>query len=315
MKNKNKKIRNSIIAGTIITTPVIINKAMFFFAGKTHPMLDAFHTYDWRLGKIGYCVKGSGKPVILIHDAKPGSSSAVWMKNVNELAQKYKVYCIDLLGYGTSERIKTTYTAYTYASLINDFINDIIGKPVAVIAEGEGAMFAASAYAKNPKNFKKLILVCPTGINCRFATNDDKKIRKIYEIPVIGESIYLLNTTISKIHNQLKKMIFSNNKTKILTERFYSSAHFGGGLNRYTFASYKTNFMNTNIKPYLESLKIPTLIIWGEKAEDFDNFDEIQGLSEKTEYAVFENTASLPNYENPNEFNNIVIEFLNKVRY
>lgn len=315
MLNKNNKLLNLFLLGSLLAAPIVINKAMFFIAEKKHPILDAFHSYDWRLGKVSYSVKGNGKPIVLIHGAKPGSSSAVWMKNTNELSEKYKVYCLDLLGYGTSDRVNTTYTAYTYASLINDFITNVVGKPAAVIAEGEGAMFALSAYAKNPINFKKLVLVCPKGVNTPIATNQDKKIRKIYELPIIGDSLYLLNTTLSNVRSQLRKMIFSKEKTKILTERFYSAAHYGGGLNKYSFASYKTGFMNTNIKPYIKSLKIPVLIVWGEKADDFDNFSELQGLSSKAEYTVFEDTASLPNYENSKEFNNLVIEFLNKVKH
>ena len=110
----DKKRRNLLI-GSALLAPPIINKLVFFTATKKYPMLDAFHIYEWRLGKIGYSVKGSGKPIVLIHGAVPGSSSSVWRNNVNSLAENYKVYSLDLLGYGTSDRAKTTYTAYTYA--------------------------------------------------------------------------------------------------------------------------------------------------------------------------------------------------------
>ena len=71
---KNKKLRNLIIAGAAIASPIVINKSVFLIASKKYPMLDAIHTYDWRLGKIGYSVKGNGKPVVLIHGAKPGEA-------------------------------------------------------------------------------------------------------------------------------------------------------------------------------------------------------------------------------------------------
>lgn len=310
MEEKNKKIKSGIFISAALFVPFIINKAVFLLTNKKHPLNSAPSFYDWRLGKVAYNVKGNGKPVVFIHGAKPGESSAVWMKNINVLAENYRVYAIDLLGYGASERVNTTYTAYTYASLIDDFITDVVGKPAAVIAEGEGAMFAAAACAKNPKNFKKLIFICPKGISSKFATNDDKKHRSLYEMPVIGESIYLMNTSLSATGKMLKGMIYNENKTKILTDKFYSAAHEGGGLNRFVYASYKTNFMNTDIKPYIKWLKSPMLVIWGEKAEDADNFEAIQGLSSCAEYALFEETGSLPNYENPEEFNKLAKEFL-----
>lgn len=247
---------------------------------------------------------------MLIHGAKPGSSSDVWMKNVRSLAENYRVYTLDLLGYGASDRVNTTYTAYTYASLINDFIRDIVGKGAAVIAEGEGAMFTLAAYKKNPKNFKKLILICPKGIDERFAVNEDKKFRILYSLPIIGESFYLINVSMCAIKNALAGMISNREKTKILTEKFYSAAHFGGGLNRFVFASYKTNYMNTDIKPYIPEVKIPVMFVWGEHADDYDNFEEIQGLTRRAEYVVFEDTGSLPNYENAEEFNKTAKEFL-----
>lgn len=305
----DKKQRNLLI-GSVLAAPLIINKLVFFLAGKKYPMLDAFHTYEWRLGKIGYSVKGSGKPVVLIHGAVPGSSSAVWTKNVNSLSESYKVYSLDLLGYGTSERAKTTYTAYTYASMIDDFITQVVGKPAAVIAEGEGAMFAAAACIKNPDNYKKLVFVCPKGIDSACASNRDKKKRLLYELPVIGESLYLMNVSFSAVRNRLLKMIYNSKKTKILTDRFYSAAHFGGGRSRYVFASYKTNFMNTDIKPYLSEFRQKTLVIWGEKAADADCFYKIQEIMKEAQYALFEETANLPNYENSEEFNKLVKEFL-----
>lgn len=305
----DKKRRNLLI-GSALLAPPIINKLVFFTATKKYPMLDAFHIYEWRLGKIGYSVKGSGKPIVLIHGAVPGSSSSVWRNNVNSLAENYKVYSLDLLGYGTSDRAKTTYTAYTYASMIDDFVTDVVGKPAAVIAQGEGAVFAAAACMKNPSNYKKLVFVCPKGINDRLASKKDKRIRMLYELPIIGESLYLMKVSFSSVKKRMLDMIYNSEKTKILTDCFYSSAHYSGGKNRYVFASYKTNFMNMDIKPFIKEFKQKMLIIWGEYSKEIDNFEELQYMTGKPEYALFEDTADMPNYENPTEFNKLVKEFL-----
>lgn len=136
MDCSNRKLKNTLIASSVFLVPLIINKLVFFMAERKYPLNESFKTYDWRLGKVAYSVKGSGKPLVLIHGAKAGSSSAVWTKNVKSLAENYRVYTIDLLGYGASERVNTTYTAYTYASLINDFITDIVGKGAARHSRG-----------------------------------------------------------------------------------------------------------------------------------------------------------------------------------
>ena len=306
----SKKGMKRLLAASALFMPVIINKLVFFTAGKRHPLIEAVKTYEWRIGKVAYTVRGAGKPLVLIHGAAPGSSSAVWMKNVNELAKKYKVYTIDLLGYGSSERVDTVYTAFTYASLINDFIKDIVGKGAAVAALGEGAAFTLTAYRAKPENFKKLILVCPKGIDDGFPVDEDKRMRTLCGLPIVGESFYLINTAKPAIKNMLVDMTANSEKTKILTDKFYSAAHHGGALNRMVYASYRSGFMNVDVKPYIEELRIPTLIVWGELAGDYENMEKIQSITRRAEYAVFEDAASLPNYENAEGFNETAVEFL-----
>ena len=309
MDELKKKIRNTLLIGSALMTPVVANKVVYETAGKKYMMYEALHSYEWRLGKIGYSVKGAGKPVVLIHGFETGSSSAVWANNFAALAEKYKVYTLDLLGYGSSDRVNTTYTAYTYASLINDFIIDVVKKPAAVIAEGGGAMFAAAAYEKDPTNFRKLIFICPRGIDEKFADNYDKKKRALFELPVIGDSVYLANTAEAPMKALVSTLIDSPAKQKFLLQRFYSSAHNGGFNNRYVYASLRTNFMNIDIKPFIGKINIPLLIVWGENADDVKNMEKLQTMTDKAEFVLFEETKKLPQYENPEEFNELVKEF------
>lgn len=310
---KNKNIKSSAILGTLLFAPLAVNKLIFYLTEKINMFNEAENIYEWRLGKIGYSVKGNGKPLLLIHNAFPGSSSEIWGKNTEELSKSYKVYTLDLLGYGTSERVNTTYTAYTFGKLINDFISDIIQKPTAICAVGEGAMFAAVAYKINPDNFKRFILINPNGISDKIADNSDTKKRKLYELPVIGESIYLYNMTKHRIRDIYNDRLFSSEKSKkYIADNIYVSAHIGGGNNRFVYASYITDFMNMDIKDYLSEITIPTMVIWGEKCKTnpIANMETIKQLIPNGEFAVFEETGELPNYENPTAFNSVVKNFL-----
>ena len=258
----NKKIKSTIVISSVLFAPFIINKLIFFISSKINRFDGAENIYEWRLGKIGYHVKGSGKPLVLIHDATIGSSSEIWGKNIDELSKNYKVYALDLLGYGASERVNTTYTAYTYGKLINDFITDIVQKPSAVCAVGEGAMYTAVAYKINPHLFKRLILIEPKGISDKAASNDDKSKRKLYELPVIGESIYLIKNSHRAIRSICERKLKTSEKgISYLSDRFYASAHIGGGNNRYVYASYITGFMNMDIQSYIREITIPMLIL------------------------------------------------------
>ncbi|MPM35881.1 hypothetical protein SDC9_82475 [bioreactor metagenome] len=217
------------------------------------------------------------------------------------------------MGYGTSERVNTAYSAYTFGKLINDFITDVIQKPAAVCAVGEGAMYAAIAYKINPDNFKKFILICPKGISDNIASNDDNKKRKLYELPVIGESIYLIKTSRKAMYEICKEKLKTSEKgISYLADRFYASAHNGGGNNRYVYASYITDFMNMDVKSYIYEINLPVLIIWGEQSvtNPIENMEKLKSIIKRGEFAVFEETADYPNFENPVEFNKTVKGFL-----
>lgn len=72
--------------------------------------------------------KGSGSPVLLIHDMLPGACGYEWNRIEEELAMEHTVYTIDLLGCGRSEKPGMTYTNFVYVQVICDFIRNVIGE-------------------------------------------------------------------------------------------------------------------------------------------------------------------------------------------
>ena len=60
-------------------------------------------TWLWEGHNIRYSVTGTGKPLLLIHGF--GACIGHWSKNIPVLANAgYKVYAIDLLGIGGSDK-------------------------------------------------------------------------------------------------------------------------------------------------------------------------------------------------------------------
>lgn len=79
--------------------------------------------YDWRFGKIRYQRKGSGSPLLFIHDLTIGSSNYEYHRLINNLTEKHEIYSIDLLGYGLSDKPYITYTNNLYEQLVSDFVD------------------------------------------------------------------------------------------------------------------------------------------------------------------------------------------------
>ena len=110
-----------------------------------------------------YEVKGArdAKPLLLIHSFAPGASSYEWRKNIDVLATQFRVYVVDLLGFGLSDCPSIDYTAETFTDLISDFIREVIGKPTVVVAHGITCAYVVADAYRYPRLFERLVLVTP----------------------------------------------------------------------------------------------------------------------------------------------------------
>lgn len=88
----------------------------------------------------------------------------------------------------------------------------------------------------------------------------------------------------------------------------------------YFFAPYKFAFLNNglNMQPHLGKITVPSLICWGRHDKVFpvsiglDTYEKL-GTSPSDKYIhLFDLSSHSPNYEQPIEFANQVIEFVNK---
>ncbi|MFI1915745.1 alpha/beta fold hydrolase [Nocardia sp. NPDC020380] len=71
--------------------------------------------------RIAYVQRGeSGPPVVMLHHA--GASHLVWMPQIQALAEEYRVFALDLPGYGVSSAPADDYTLERYTELIHQFL-------------------------------------------------------------------------------------------------------------------------------------------------------------------------------------------------
>lgn len=133
MKNKTK---NFIILSALTTVTIhFINRINYsLYTVKSYLKYPENKYHEWRFGKIRYITKGNGYPLLLLHDLTVGSSLHEFHKILDHLSINHKVYAIDLLGYGMSDKPCITYTNYLYVQLVIDFIKNVIGKKTDIVA-------------------------------------------------------------------------------------------------------------------------------------------------------------------------------------
>ena len=164
-RNKHKFLTFAALMTGATVTVHLINRTVAA-AAQLKQMLHIFddNYFEWRFGNIYYTKKGTGSPILLIHDALPGASGYEWSKIEDELAVDHTVYTVDLLGCGRSDKPSITYTNFVYVQMICDFIRKIIGEKTDVIASGfsSSKLYSVKAYANKKR---PLIKTCSGGSN------------------------------------------------------------------------------------------------------------------------------------------------------
>jgi pimeloyl-ACP methyl ester carboxylesterase len=121
--------------------------------------------WTWRDYEIGYCAEGLDenldKPaIVLIHGF--GASVGHWRKNVPVLAQKFRVYAIDLIGFGSSAQPKPSELAYTFETWgqqVADFVREVVGDRSILVGNSIGAVVAMQSAIYAPDLITKTILI------------------------------------------------------------------------------------------------------------------------------------------------------------
>ena len=125
---------------------------------------------------INYEVSGVGYPLIFLHGW--GSNLHVFDKVTSQLDEDYRIYRIDLPGFGESE-ITQAYTIEEYAEIIYEFCLKLgVDKPI-LIGHSFGGRIAIKYAALY--NVSRLILVGSPGVKEKFSIIKLLKI-KLYKL-------------------------------------------------------------------------------------------------------------------------------------
>src|SRR5579872_4987619 len=232
MKLARNLVATGLVVGGVLGTLTVVNKLTESMAGELNTVLTGEERrYPWKYGDMFYEVKGArdAKPLLLIHGFGPGASSHEWRKNIDVLATQFRVYVVDLLGFGLSDRPAIDYSAETYTDLISDFIKEVINKPTVVVAHGASCAYVISDAYRHPKLYDRLVLVTPPATMLQENSTGplNNALKLALRTPILGEFIYNMLTSRSAIRSYLDKQGYHNPSliTDDLVEYIFTSAH------------------------------------------------------------------------------------------
>ena len=307
---KKKKKITLVIAGISFSIFLmhLFNKLIFFLSTLKEKLFsENSNYYNWRFGKIFFTKKGTGSPILLIHDLDSTSSDYEWREIIQGLSEEHTVYTLDLLGCGRSEKPKMTYTTYLYVQLISDFIKNVIKHKTDVIATGKSTAFVTMACYIDSQLFNRLLFVNPEELSIlnKYPKYKHKILKYILDVPIFGTFLYNIIVGKHMIRSSFNNKYYaspSNVKQREILA-YHEAAHLGGSSSKYLYASIRCHYMNTNIVHAVKELNNSIYIIAGDKLEETERvIEEYMELNPSIETIKLENVKYLPQLEAPELF-------------
>jgi pimeloyl-ACP methyl ester carboxylesterase len=313
-----KRRRALVVAGAVGGLAALNGRLERSGGALSSPLGGETRYYRWRGGDLAYAVAGEGEPLLLVHGIYAGASSLEFRKNFAELSGDFRVYALDLLGCGLSERPRRHYGPEDVRAQVEDFVREEIGGPAHLVASSLSGALSVPALVGSPRLFKKAVLICPTGYGSLERTSGylGDVIYGLFHAPVLGDALYHAIVSRRGIRYYLERMAYHDPRfvTQELVEGCYRVAHQRGA--KYLPAAFVSGKLNLGVAEYWPRVPHRTLICWGQQARTtpVSEVKEFVRRNPRSEPRVFRNSALLPHDERAEVFNREVREFLSRKR-
>jgi pimeloyl-ACP methyl ester carboxylesterase len=228
--------------------------------------------YKWKYGYIFYKVLGAPEahPLLLVHTPDLAASAYEMRKLIEPLAQYYRVYAPDLLGFGLSDRPAINYTAETYIHLCRDFLIDVVKYPATILASRISCNYAVKIAAAWPHLCERLVLISPEALAGEQVKGNRLSVRTA-AVPLINAWTALLQAAPIKwllypILSTRFALRYTLARHRALIsaadlDYFYATTHQFGA--QHAFMALFAGNLGQDGSQRLETLQQPTLVIWG----------------------------------------------------
>jgi pimeloyl-ACP methyl ester carboxylesterase len=260
---------------------------------------------------IFYVVKGEGEPLLLIHGY--GAGFWVWEKQIDVLSRFYRVYTLDVIGHGFSDRPKIAYTPEAYIYFLRDFMDGVGIERATLIGNSMGGGMAWATAALFPERVKRVILInsVPPDVLNQVRNESFRNLVAIQDIPFLP---YLVIASRNKksIKWLLEECV---SDIKLITPEVLNRQYELSRIKGTTWVLYSTfkNAKDTSkMKDYLSRIDHPTLLIWGKRDLIFPLSvgQDLHQAMRGSELHVVEEAAHIPMWETPEEVNEVILAFL-----
>ncbi|KAL2456942.1 alpha/beta-hydrolase superfamily protein [Forsythia ovata] len=314
LSNCNFSISNSLVDNFSVDGEA--HKSSFQFEVKTS-------IWNWRGYSIRYQYCGSSGPaLVLVHGF--GANSDHWRKNIAVLAEGHRVYSIDLIGYGYSDKpnprelgLNSLYTFETWASQLNDFCTDVVKDQAFIICNSIGGLVGLQAAVMKPEICRGIILL---NISLRmlhikkqpwYGRPLIKSFQSLLRNTALGKFFFRAVATPESVRNILCQCYYDTSQvTDELVDAILRPGLEPGAAEVFLeFICYSGGPLPEELLP---QVKCPVLVAWGDKdpweplelGRAYAEFESVE------DFIVLPNVGHCPQDEAPHLVNPLVMSFV-----
>ncbi len=276
--------------------------------------------WTWRGYKIQYTAMGTGRPLVLVHGF--GASIGHWRKNIPVLADAgYRVFAVDLLGFGGSEKAAIDYTIEVWVELLKDFWAAHIQEPAVFIGNSIGALISLMVLAEHPEIAAAGVLINSAG-GLSHRSNELNPLlsivmatfNRVVRSPITGKFVFNRIRQKAQIRRTLYQ-VYRNREavTDELVDLLYTPSCEPGA--QQVFASILSAPPGPSPEELLPKVERPLLVIWG--ADDpwtpitgAKIYEEARENGKPIKIIPIPNAGHCPHDEVPDVVNTQIVDWL-----
>jgi pimeloyl-ACP methyl ester carboxylesterase len=238
---------------------------------------------------------GQGEPLLILHGA---GGNRAWLQYMQLLSQRFQVYVPDHPGFGKSDQPEWISSVPDLACFYLWALEDLGLSRLRVMGFSMGGWLAAEMAVMCPHLIERMVLVGAAGVK-----PTQGEITDIFLLsPAEMTAKMFYDTKQAPEYEQLYGAQPTSEEQDLLTRNREMAARI----------TWKPYMHDPRLPPLLRRLRMPTLIVWGRHDAIVPvNCGELYHQNLRgSQLVIMEQCGHVPQIEKPQEFVNIVSEFL-----
>ena len=245
-----------------------------------------------------YLSSGSGQPLILLHGA--GAGAVTWYPSIGAISKHFHVIAPDMVGYGESDKPDASYDRAYFSTWLKNFLSALSIPKAHIVGLSQGGAVALRFALENPEMIDKLVLVDAGALGAK---------------PSLASFLGMLwlNSLPSSLASRFySRYILFNPANRDPNHAHYSVKVLEGDGGKNAFRKGKGSAVSRIPENSLRQINNESLIVWGENDKLFsiEHGETAAKVLPNAKFSRIQNAGHLPLMDQPEVFNNILLEFL-----